>query len=169
MNTVYKRTFPTFHPDQHPPESYISRAESSVGVMYRSRGPNARSNPGGGWIQKNKKRYNLIPGSSRSSDSFDWGIFLGSLVDHFQRSFFRNHFQRSFLRFFFHRRLSARRDKNVLFLRRYKYFRVQVIVVVILIFTKQLKQDIPGTKNNAGLQVGYECRTCPVHRSQHNY
>ena len=30
----------------------ISRAASSVGVMYRSHGPNTGSNPGGGQIQK---------------------------------------------------------------------------------------------------------------------
>ena len=36
-----------------------SRAESSVGVMYRSSSPNTGSNPGGGWILKKiKKRYN---------------------------------------------------------------------------------------------------------------
>ena len=32
-----------------------SRAASSVGVMYRSSGPNTGSNSGGGWIQKNDK------------------------------------------------------------------------------------------------------------------
>ena len=33
----------------------ISRAASSVGVLYRSLGPNTGSNPGGGQIPKKKK------------------------------------------------------------------------------------------------------------------
>ena len=36
-----------------------SRAASSVGVMYRSSGPNTGSNSGGGQIQK-KQRYQVI-------------------------------------------------------------------------------------------------------------
>ena len=37
-------------------EPHIGRAVSSVGVMYRVSGPNTKSNPGGGGIQKKKKK-----------------------------------------------------------------------------------------------------------------
>ena len=38
----------------------ISRAASSVGVMYHFSGPNTGSNPGGGWIIKKKKKNEHI-------------------------------------------------------------------------------------------------------------
>ena len=50
MNTVYK-VLPC------PGEPHISRAASSVGVMYHVSGPNIGSNPEGGQIQKKKEFY----------------------------------------------------------------------------------------------------------------
>ena len=41
-------------PGSVPPLELISRAASSVGVMYRSHGPNTGSNLGGGQIPKKK-------------------------------------------------------------------------------------------------------------------
>ena len=47
-------------PRSAPALELISRAESSVGVMYRSSGPNTGSNPGGGRIlKKNQKVFSL--------------------------------------------------------------------------------------------------------------
>ena len=40
-------------PRSAPALEVISRAESSVGVIYHSSGPNTGRNPGGGQIQKN--------------------------------------------------------------------------------------------------------------------
>ena len=53
-----KLMIPDDRPGSVPALELISRAVSSVGVMYRSHGPNTGSNPGGGQIPK--KKYVLI-------------------------------------------------------------------------------------------------------------
>ena len=51
---------------------YISRAASSVGVMYHFGGPNTGSNPGGGWMKKKKrlgKEMDLVYNSGQMAQS----------------------------------------------------------------------------------------------------
>ena len=58
-----------------------SRAASSVGVIYRSSGPNTRSNPGGGRIQKKETAYcSFIPACHVGFDFVDSFFALVSLV-----------------------------------------------------------------------------------------
>ena len=47
-------------PRSAPALEVISRAESSVGVIYHSSGPNTRRNPVGGWIQQKNLLYLVV-------------------------------------------------------------------------------------------------------------
>ena len=68
MNTIYKQLImisaPTLELVALPSsgEPHISRAASSVGVIFRVSGPNTGSNPGGGRIlnKKTKKIHDLF-------------------------------------------------------------------------------------------------------------
>ena len=76
---TFNRDFPTpsfnlsdVRPRSAPAQELISKAASSVGVMYCSSGPNTGSNPGGGPIKKNVVHKNSHASSGIQTRVFEW-------------------------------------------------------------------------------------------------